>query len=578
MVFLAVCCSASAQSSQINISHDLIPLGIAARNAVPNAPALDSRPLIQAAIQYATAHGVTKVTADKGKYYFLTSAGSYRYLILNQISGLTIDLQGSDIYLKDNFMIGFDLANCRGVTLANFTLDYSQLPFTQVRITGVSGQTISYAPIAGWPPPTALTARFGGTEYWAMVLRAGAAIPNTSRLPLLPPTSSGSLYVQRVSSPWAQPAVLATYKAGDIAVVTLKDGDAPIRVVGGDSVTISGIDVYASGSLGLHLDRTSNSTLSNFRVLPRPNTDRLISVNADGIHLSYMQANNSIENCYVSRTMDDAIAVNSAFLATVGGVTNSRTLQVSRWMSSRVPNLTSLLFIDPSSGQLSGPAKLLTQDPAFDASGTTSATATYTFDRDLPALKPGFGLFYSDPGNLGQGSIVSNNTVEDVLFGRGIFLGGVSGVTVSKNTIRRTNCGGIVLHQDMASYPSGPSDNIRITGNTLDSIIGPAAVGTGAIAALGSIFALATDSAFVELKSPTLTNITIDNNSITNSGRSAIWVGNVNGGSVRGNTISAYNIYPGLALWGVSQTFASSLKQDFALPIAVRVSSNLTVQ
>lgn len=58
---------AAAQS--INMSQDLVTLGIAAQNMTPNTPSLDSRPLFQAAINYAGSHPVQKLTVDAGAYY-----------------------------------------------------------------------------------------------------------------------------------------------------------------------------------------------------------------------------------------------------------------------------------------------------------------------------------------------------------------------------------------------------------------------------------------------------------------------------------------------------------------------------
>ena len=45
---LAVVGSATAQPGTLNLSHDLVPLGIAAQNVVPNSPSLDARPLFYA--------------------------------------------------------------------------------------------------------------------------------------------------------------------------------------------------------------------------------------------------------------------------------------------------------------------------------------------------------------------------------------------------------------------------------------------------------------------------------------------------------------------------------------------------
>ena len=62
---LFLCGTACAQS-QINFSQDLVALGIAGQNAAPNSPNQDTRPLLQAAIQYAVANGIPKVIADQG--------------------------------------------------------------------------------------------------------------------------------------------------------------------------------------------------------------------------------------------------------------------------------------------------------------------------------------------------------------------------------------------------------------------------------------------------------------------------------------------------------------------------------
>ena len=572
--------SASAQIPQINISQDLVNLGIAGQNAVPDSANLDSRPLLQAAIQYASANGINRIVADPGAYWFLTAQMPDRYLVLDHLSDLTIDLQGSDLYLKTSFLIGFDLVGCQRVTLTNFTVDFVQLPYTQVRLTSVSAasRTLNYEAISGWPLPTALRSKSSSTNYWGIVMRGGTVPPNTNRLPLNVPSDPTALQVTLDNSPWTQPAILGTYQPGDVIVVTLKDGDAPILVEGGDTIAISGVDIYASGSLGVHLDSTSNSTLSRVRVLPRPGTGRLISTNADGIHFSYVQSNNRIRSCYVSRTMDDAITMNSPFIAFVDKVARTRTLNIIRNNQVRVPNGTPVAFINPNTGETIGPLQLVSQSPAYEAAASYDQTAAYTFSADLPILQNGFGVIYGDPSNRGQGSVIENNIVEDVLFARGIFLGGVSGVVVQKNTIRRTDCGGIVVHHDLAAYPSAANQDIQILSNTVDGAIGPTAVGTGAIAALGSIFVLSTDAAFVPLKTPTAANITIANNYISNAGRSGIWAGNIDGGLIQGNTISGYNLYPQLALWGISPAFATQLVQDFTQSIVVRSSRNVTVQ
>src|SRR5689334_379916 len=62
----------SASGQVLNLSHDLVPLGIAAENMTPNNPGLDARPLLNAGTNYAVIHNIPLVTVDKGDYYLLT--------------------------------------------------------------------------------------------------------------------------------------------------------------------------------------------------------------------------------------------------------------------------------------------------------------------------------------------------------------------------------------------------------------------------------------------------------------------------------------------------------------------------
>ena len=51
-----------ALGQSLNLSHDLVAKGIAARNMTPNTPKLDSRPLFQAGVAYAADQGPAAAT------------------------------------------------------------------------------------------------------------------------------------------------------------------------------------------------------------------------------------------------------------------------------------------------------------------------------------------------------------------------------------------------------------------------------------------------------------------------------------------------------------------------------------
>jgi hypothetical protein len=81
----------------INLSHDLVRLGIASNNLRPDSPAIDARPLFQAALAYARSHPVNVITVDRGAYYFLTPQDAQAYLSFSTLSNLTVDLADSTI-------------------------------------------------------------------------------------------------------------------------------------------------------------------------------------------------------------------------------------------------------------------------------------------------------------------------------------------------------------------------------------------------------------------------------------------------------------------------------------------------
>lgn len=579
----ALCSNVLAGPAQINVSHDLVTLGIASENLVPNNRNLDSRPLFQAALDYALLNRIPKVVADPGAYYFLTPGASDRYMSIDGAGGLTIDLQGSDVYMAVSYLIWLSVIDSNQVTLTGFTIDSLQLPFTQVRLTSVSPlqSTLTYSILPGWPSPTifnSITNPDGSSEeLLALVFRNGVLVPGTNLLPISSPVPAGALEVTQQAEPWTQPSVLATYQPGDTIVLTGRGSEAPILIEGGDNNVLSNVDVYSSGAIAVHLDNTSNAQVRNVRVIPRPSTDRLISSNADGIHLSYALANNHVYQCLVSHTIDDGIAINSPFLAFVDNQVSPALIQVDRNFQSIFPNGSLVQFVNTDTAETMPSAFIQSQNPPYTdpANGTT---VTVTLSQSVGTLQNGFGFINGTPQNRGAGSVIEFNTVEDVLSARGIYLGGVQGVTVQDNIVRRTDCGAIVAHEDLASYPVGPAQDIQILNNAVEDAIGPAAVGTGTVAAIASIFVLSTDDNFDFVSATPNTNITIANNSILNSGRGAIWIGNLNGGLVQGNYVCGFGRYPNLVAWGLDGATTSELLGDFQQPIVVHSSLGVVVQ
>ena len=124
--------SALSQST-LNLSQDLVGLGIASTNMVPNQPSLDAGPLLENGIGYARSHGIATVIADPGTYYFLSVHGN-THVDFADLHDMTIDFHGADLIFSHALFYGIVVYPSSNVVLQNFTVDYQPLGFTQVRV------------------------------------------------------------------------------------------------------------------------------------------------------------------------------------------------------------------------------------------------------------------------------------------------------------------------------------------------------------------------------------------------------------------------------------------------------------
>ncbi len=338
----------------INLSHDLVRLGIASENLAPDSPKTDARPLFQATLAYAHSHSVGLITVDRGAYYFLTPQTPQIYLQFSVLSNLTVDLAGSTIFFAHPLLRAFLLSDCTNVALTKFSTEFLNQPFTHVRLTAVDPlrRSLTYATLPGWPDPVTFNgltppdSTTGSLELWAMVFRNGDIVAATSRMHVVQPIADGVLDLVQDNTPWTQSVTLSTLNPGDIVVVTVRGGFGPVTVVGSDHITISDATIHGSSAIAVLFISSSHSAADRVRVTPRFRADGsdLISSNADGIHFSSTGPDNHIRHSFVTRTMDDALAIDSRDLATVVSQAGPRQLTVERTAFLRFPDRRSSDF------------------------------------------------------------------------------------------------------------------------------------------------------------------------------------------------------------------------------------------
>ena len=432
---------------------------------------------------------------------------------------------------------------------------------------------------AGYPDPSTFNSLAGSVEgYWAAIFRKGAIVPGTSRTLLSGPFSNNHIVIQD-GFPWAQSETLSTLQPGDTVVVTARGGGPPLLIWECSGVTLSNISIYGSPTWAIQLFQTNNSTVDGVRVMPRPGYG-LLGSNADGIHFLAAGPNNHIRNCYVTRTMDDALIMDSQYAGIVVSQSGPRQLTVTRSSYIRFANGTMMNFVDRTTTLESAGGAIVAQNPADSPGPSFYGQVTLTFDRDLPALAAGTIMAFGTPANRGQGSTVEDNLVEDTYGGRGIWLPGVQGVTIQRNVLRRTSDSVIAVASSTESVVDAgdagpPAHDLTITDNAIEQPLGPQAAGGGLEDALAGIQVVTvSDPFFVFASTPSNTNITIQNNYIADSERSGIWVGELDGGLVRNNLVIRSSQNPTLGgVAGIPVAFQNEVMQDALVPEVIHFSS-----
>ena len=575
-----------ALGQSLNLSHDLVAKGIAAQNMTPNTPKLDSRPLFQAGVAYASRNNIPLVIADPGSYYFLTLNSQYQHVYLNAINNVTVDLQHSDLYLGQGNITGIDVNNSTNFTLKNFTIDYIQLPFTQATVTSVNptARTIGIKQMETYRLPSYLNAVAVPSGYvndgvFAYIFRNGIELRTTGRMPVASPVTDTSIQITG-DDPWATATQLATIQPGDTLVLELRAGIGTIFATNTISFTLQDVSVYASGFIGVFTNYGSSVTVDHVQVIPRPGTDRMISTNADGIHLAQAGANNVITNNTVKRGCDDAIAIDGQWAAIVSAASSGTTVQVTRHNNVPIAVGEAFEFIDITTAAIVGTATVTAESPPVSAqTGSNGETITLTLDHAV-SVKQNFGVAINDPNLRGSGTLISGNLVDQQTFGRGVYPAGVVNVTVSNNMLEATDGGGILVEQDEGlsyDYKTGPSSNITIRNNIVDNALGFGVPSYNVLSYAGAINIVAYDENFNWVKMASMPNINITNNFVTNSVGSGIRMENVNGGSVTGNLVLNYGLDPADYLWYLApgETVAQ-IESELKQPILVVNSTGVT--
>ena len=579
-LLLAFAVSMSAQTSTLNLSTDLVSLGIAPANMAPNQPALNSGPLLESGVRYATSHQMSRVIASPGSYYFLSpssvSSGAHAVFAGSTTVPLTIDLQGSDLYLARPGLIGIFITGGTNLTVQNFTVDYLQQIYTQALVTGVNPaqRQIQFTVQPGWQAPSALNALLptGQAVGYVYVFRNGQPWASFSRMAAVSPFTDSSVTLTNATAT----AVVAAIRPGDVAVIESRTGGTAILASGLAGSTLRNIKIYSGGS-GVRFLRCASSLLERIEVIPRPGTDRLISTDADGFQPQQMGMNNTIRLCRSIRTGDDGFSPVTWVYGSVQSVTGARSVQVQGDAATALnggfplPIGSTVAFERATDGAIAATAVLVSQATAAAIGGLPQMTLT--FDQDLPAGLSGTWVYATDASWRGGNLLMERNAVEQQTSFRGFSIWGLMNATLYGNYVRGSSAAGIdIVHQlRVGDWIVPPVVNLTLLNNVIDGT--NTSGGENDPITLAGIESLATTPTGGPMPVGLHQNISINSNFIANPGRCALWIGNAAGAVVDNNYLFNPNDIPTLAIGFGSISTPAQARQ----PLVVQNSSNTSL-
>jgi hypothetical protein len=545
LVLLAVVAQSPAPAqTSLNMSQDLVDLGIASTNMLPNRPDLDTGPLFYRAVLYAKNHQISRVIANTGAYYFQSLQYSGSHVAWDRLSNLTIDLQNSDLYFSFPLVSGITITNSTNLVLQNFTADYNPLPFTQVRVVSVNAaqRQIQFAVDGNWQNPSKLNAVFAArpTSFQAIevhMFRNGRPIPGVPRMNAVNPVGSNQFTIAPDPTGYATSAVIAQIRPGDIAFLGMRLGSGPVTALYCTACTFRNISAYSSTYWGFNISYIQSSILEHLYSIPRPGTDRLAS-NYVGLFMAAERQDNQLRLNRMIRTMDNGFEYSTAVLGTVKSEINSRSFIVEGSLTSQlsggeaVPSGTAVAFQRLSDGAIL--ASAVTASPVAPPYSGQPYEVTFTFDRDLPTSVVGAIMYATDSSQRGGDTIERNALEEETDCCNGFFITGLADSVFRGNYVYRSAMSGLETDNVLqpGNYNSPPAANFAISNNVVD---GANFTRTAyPLNQLGAIAVLGTNAPVLLTASPHQ-NISVTSNFIADSGSAAVWLGNTTGGTVSGN-------------------------------------------
>lgn len=436
---------------------------------------------------------------------------------------------------------GFHLVNCESVAIKGISYDYGRAPFSMGEIVS-STETSVVVKIKDNYPMSGVSSINDYLEFDKYT-----HMPRTNGNFLLKSdmknySIDGQTLTINFRSAINKPV------AGTLVVVShYTYGNNGFYLEDCKDVTFENIDVFATAGMGLVGLASENLTINRFNVRLKPNTDRLMSATADGMHFGACRGTLKVTNCLIENTHDDAINVKAGHYFGVSEIDYAqKTLKLNK---------------------LNYMHRIAEGDTINFYKSDLEFVDSIKIERIISSRKDEYVVIKADklPETITADLIVANrSTAPEVTFenniirnkrNRGVLLQSVNSV-VRNNAFFNVGHGSLSIMTEASQFNEAiVPENILVENN---KFVGGNSMGSGVG---GDVGIIAYGKEWISAPAGTIKNVTINNNFIANTAKRALSVTSVGGLKVTNNLI--YN--PALS--------ANTVQNDCA--VAVSASKNL---
>lgn len=496
---------------------------------------------------------------ETGEGEIVLPAGTHRIdetIMIEKADGLTIRGEGAHLVFTRR-MDGFNVNDSKNITLANFTIDYDPLLFSQGKIVDLepSGRWYDVEIFEGYPNGDLLNGYLQRGPKMLIMDPENLSIKENSRDQYYANSVeklSDNLFRVRFESPTN---VQSAVGVGDYAVLRSRGGGGAIRFNNVENSLVDNITIYGSPDMAVREDGSSANVYRGIYITPgkKPagaTVERYFSINADAFHSKRAKIGPIVENCFFELMGDDSVNIGGTMDFILGG--SGKILYISPKVVGFLKPEGKAQISDGENFDMKGVFEIAEVTWIENPESWMRSTARELWEgHHSPRNNGGVyevqlttevevnpGDIFSDLDRIGTGAIVRNNTFRGHR-ARGVLLKAHNSL-IEGNTFESISMVAISITPEYYWMEGPIPRNVRIRNNRFinNGLADKAHLATNRWGDISIFIDPYSRTETLEIQGGRgITNITIENNWFEGSAFSGIMLLDTTGAVIAGNTI-----------------------------------------